>query len=512
MADISKLAIPEDLQSPYDIKDAKSRQVITTMIDSGPKNLIRVGFPSTTANSGNLTITNNLDGSITVNGTASSSTDNSTVVLNIYNGCANAFPYISIPVGKYYIQPPGDGLSYDVRAVSKNGNSTYNLSVGEDNTFTYTEANSQSYPFFAINLQTSSNATFSNYTFKPFMCLYDEYDISSQYTSFSPTNTMLQLDKMSMGYGIPVPASADFNDYKNPGVYQISETITNQPQPGQGRLEVKIIRGGSTSGVRSIMQTFFPFGYPERIYIRGLTGTSWSSWYRFDDSSRNVTNVTYSTSSIPTLSKTIDGETTTVFTVDTTATSSSKRPVTSGGAYNGLYDVAYNDSLSGTRNIARVNLSEIVAANQAGTWSGNVYTYMKAKITVKTDGSGEIIVESTGAIENDVQFIITPNVTCSSSHSMQLFGCPTGGGVDFDLRWGTGSTNVDSGSGCTITESNTKDILINLASGYNPGSTPITFKPMLCSSLAYSIDPTFIPWSPNASDVYKMLMSVTFTP
>lgn len=81
------------------------------------------------------------------------------------------------------------------------------------------------------------------------------------------------------GFGTVIPSNSDFNDYKTPGVYRvesnsIAATISNVPNAGAGRLEVKGLHAANR-----YIQIYYS---GDGEYRRRWGGTSWYTWYRIE--------------------------------------------------------------------------------------------------------------------------------------------------------------------------------------------------------------------------------------
>lgn len=95
-----------------------------------------------------------------------------------------------------------------------------------------------------------------------------------------------------------------------------------------------------------------------------------------------------------------------------------------------------------------------------------------------------------------------------------LSGCPNGGSDSsyrLDMRMQGTSTvlAIDSGESAevTLTSDTTCSFYIRLTVNYQV-STPLTFKPMLCTAEGYAISPEFVPYAPSNRELYESKITI----
>lgn len=153
---------------PYSLPNTKITPELIELVDNGAKNLFLPTAESKTNPTGFTgTITNNGDGSYTINGTAGSS------------------PYylklgtINLKAGNYVLY---------ARPTQQSGFYVYN-----DGAWTDSDVNDNRYATFAtdttqnIYLRVGSNATVSNYTIYPMICYKSAWDVSQKFVPYRPS-------------------------------------------------------------------------------------------------------------------------------------------------------------------------------------------------------------------------------------------------------------------------------------------------------------------------------------
>lgn len=182
-------------------------------------------------------------------------------------------------------------------------------------------------------------------------------------------------------------------------------------------------------------------------------------------------------------------------TIDTTPTSASTNPITSGAVYTPLTEdraalVELVDS--GPKNL--VDPLAAVGYNYQGSYPSTIggCTY-----TLNSDGSIAV-----GGKPSVVRAFKIP-ISVEIGKTYVLSGCPSGGGQDsyrLDIR-DSGTTNViaeDNGSSTSFTASaSTYDVVIRIASGYTVSQT---FYIMVCESSLYTISDDYVPYDPSNKD------------
>ena len=182
----------------------KNNDALIDVIDNSPKNFINVGFTSVAATSTKPSVTNNGDGSITINGTMTAAT--TYVVADIETDVTTPSSAGStLNPGTYVCKGTGNSDVYiSVTIIRSTGTSASTKSQSyQDSVFTYTQSDKNNYPYIGYSLYVKQGASFDNVTIKPMVCLASEYYVSDNYEKY-----MLPYEK----------ASADIIDQANDGV------------------------------------------------------------------------------------------------------------------------------------------------------------------------------------------------------------------------------------------------------------------------------------------------------
>lgn len=178
----SKFAIDSMLAAKLD------KAVGKRIIDDGPKNRVVLGFPSTTRNQ--VTATPNSDGTITINGTNTSSS-NTILVYDLWGQASVSSDNKQNPFtqnGTYIMKGSGSddvriqlyGYNDDLTLVSL-ANSSGDVEVTVDGTYKY----------YVFRIWIKGSAAFDNVTLYPMCCLKDLYEISPEFRPYVPTNAEL---------------------------------------------------------------------------------------------------------------------------------------------------------------------------------------------------------------------------------------------------------------------------------------------------------------------------------
>lgn len=175
MADISKIKVNN---TTYDIKDATISDELIELVDSGAKNLANFTFGTVTE--GGVTVVVNSDGSITLNGTRTSS---SALVIQ-----ASITP-IKLKNDTSYVCKGTNNSNVRVQVIGFSEDETsYHLLC---NTHTDATFDSENWHHYYIRILLAGSSTFSNITIYPMCCLKTAWDISQAYVPHSPTNAEL---------------------------------------------------------------------------------------------------------------------------------------------------------------------------------------------------------------------------------------------------------------------------------------------------------------------------------
>lgn len=175
----SKFAIDSMLAAKLD------KAVGKRIVDDGPKNRIILGFPTTTKNT--VAATPNADGSITINGTNSSSS-NAVLVFDLWGNASASSDNKQNPFtqnGVYIMKGSGSddvriqfyGYNDDLQ-LTQLANSASDVEVTIDGTYQY----------YVFRLWMKGSAAFDNLKLYPMCCLKDLYQISSEFRPYVPTN------------------------------------------------------------------------------------------------------------------------------------------------------------------------------------------------------------------------------------------------------------------------------------------------------------------------------------
>lgn len=168
-------------------------------------------------------------------------------------------------------------------------------------------------------------------------------------------------------------------------------------------------------------------------------------------------------------------------------------------AYNGV--IANTKLIKDTvgwsgKNLNGITLEEVKAANNTGTWSGNVYTINSVPFTFNTQ-NGYVSSISCGNATASATITIFVSKILNISKALKLNGCPSDGGASTYklLAVNTGGSSLgldeDYGGGANLGVV-TGDFRIQLRvySGQNPNGK--VFKPMIYD--ADILDPTYEPY------------------
>lgn len=163
------------------------------------KNKIRVGFTSKTYNT--VAITNNGDGTVTINGTNSASSEG-VGLADIQSDVSTMYDTrFTLPEGTYHLYVHDDNsMVFGVQVYAHNG-SNANVKLIQSNTggdFTYN--NSSTYPYIAIRIVIGGAQTYDNFKIYPMICEKSVWDASHKFEQYALSNVDLTaniLEKVS---------------------------------------------------------------------------------------------------------------------------------------------------------------------------------------------------------------------------------------------------------------------------------------------------------------------------
>ena len=186
-------------------------------------------------------------------------------------------------------------------------------------------------------------------------------------------------------------------------------------------------------------------------------------------------------------------------TFDRTPTQDSANPVTSGGVFTDQQ--RQEAEIGAVANAGAKNLLKITASSR--TLKGVTFTVNDDR-TVTVNGTND----GTGAST----FVIVPNeqaITIPDGNYI-LSGCPTDGGIPYDLRWyqySNGKSAYDIGAGASVTKNgNTSESNIAIVVKTGQTANNVVFSPMLRP--ASITDPTFQPYAPTNRELYDMILAL----
>ena len=186
--------------------------------------------------------------------------------------------------------------------------------------------------------------------------------------------------------------------------------------------------------------------------------------------------------------------------LDTTPTSGSTNPVTSGGVWTPL---AYLVD-SGAKNRLTVNsLDMLKTQNTGGTWTGNVYEYRGVTYTVNADYT----ISATGKAEGgNANLILSPvgGFTIESGQWV-LSGCPAGGSAS-TYNISIAGTASDIGNTGAFTSCTSVLVRIYIIDGTSVND--LTFRPMVCAKAAWDISHAYEPYCPTMAELYAMIQAL----
>lgn len=170
----------------------RDEAALIELVDSGAKNFIKVGFTSKPATATAPSITNNGDGSITLNG---SNTKNSPVIVrDIGSDLAELY---TLPAGVYELYGSGNE-DVILRVYAHDGTGVTSpvqlasISTSIAAEFLYTSSLKSAYPYIYVELYIKSptaehEVSFDNVIVRPMVCTKAAWDISRTYVPYRPS-------------------------------------------------------------------------------------------------------------------------------------------------------------------------------------------------------------------------------------------------------------------------------------------------------------------------------------
>lgn len=161
---------------------------LVELVDSGAKNRVIIGFSETTKSG--VTATPNADGTITINGTNSSSS-NTILVFDLWGNAASTTDNKQNPFtqnGTYIMKGSG---SDDVRIQLYSYNDDLQLNLLANSASDVEVTIDKTYQYYVFRIWIKGSATFDNLILSPMCCLKSLYDISSSFKPYVPSNAEL---------------------------------------------------------------------------------------------------------------------------------------------------------------------------------------------------------------------------------------------------------------------------------------------------------------------------------
>ena len=190
-----------DTDSTVSSLDAKTDSIsakLKRVIDTGPKNRIILGFPATTKSG--VTATPNVDGTITISGTNSSSS-NTVLVFDLWGSAASTTDNKQNPFtqdGVYIMKGSG---SDNVRIQFCGYNDDLQLNLLANSASDVEVTINGAYKYYVFRIWIKGSAVFDDLTLYPMCCLKDLYDVSPDFKPYVPTNAELYAMIKELGGG-----------------------------------------------------------------------------------------------------------------------------------------------------------------------------------------------------------------------------------------------------------------------------------------------------------------------
>lgn len=163
-------------------------ETLKSVIDTGPKNRIILGFPATTKSG--VTATPNDDGTITISGTNSSSSS-TILVFDLWGNASASTDNKQDPFteeGEYIFTGSGSN-SVRVQLYGYNDDLQLNVIANSSSSVEFTVDGT--YKYYVFRIWIAGSASFDDLVLSPMCCLKDLYDISPDFKPYVPTNEEL---------------------------------------------------------------------------------------------------------------------------------------------------------------------------------------------------------------------------------------------------------------------------------------------------------------------------------
>lgn len=171
---------------------------LKSVIDTGPKNRIILGFPATTKSG--VTATPNDDGTITISGTNSSSSS-TILVFDLWGNASASTDNKQDPFtekGEYIFTGSGSN-SVRVQLYGYNDDLQLNVIANSSSSVEFTV--NGTYKYYVFRIWIAGSASFDDLVLSPMCCLKDLYDVSPDFKPYVPTNEELYAMIKELGGG-----------------------------------------------------------------------------------------------------------------------------------------------------------------------------------------------------------------------------------------------------------------------------------------------------------------------
>lgn len=173
-------------------------ETLKSVIDTGPKNRIILGFPATTKSG--VTATPNENGTITISGTNSSSSS-TILVFDLWGNASASTDNKQDPFteeGEYIFTGSGSN-SVRIQLYGYNDDLQLNVIANSSSSVEFTVDGT--YKYYVFRIWIAGGASFDNLVLSPMCCLKDLYDISPDFKPYVPTNEELYAMIKELGGG-----------------------------------------------------------------------------------------------------------------------------------------------------------------------------------------------------------------------------------------------------------------------------------------------------------------------
>lgn len=204
--------------------------------------------------------------------------------------------------------------------------------------------------------------------------------------------------------------------------------------------------------------------------------------------------------------------------MDTTPTSGSSNPITSGGVASSQ---ATQDAIISQHSAALIKSVNEGSKNklQFSTVIASLNNYGTSiiadgvRFTVNSDGSVTVNRESTSSssayvyLSLDSGAAITIDDFCTGGYV--LSGCPSGGSASTYRMYAAKSaySAYDVGSGVVLPSTSITGILLLISIHSSYDAQNLVFRPMICKQEDWAISHSFAPYCPTIYELYQMILS-----